>query len=49
MAQIFSFRNFYQIYNSDKQRYVCYITYDMDFRFVDSDPVRFDKLSRCDE
>ena len=26
----------------------CYITYDMDFRFVPSDPVCFDKLSRCD-
>ena len=27
----------------------CYITYDMDFRFIPSDPVCFDKLSRCDE
>ena len=26
----------------------CYITYAMDFRFVPSDPVCFDKLSRCD-
>ena len=26
----------------------CYITYDMDFRFVPSDPVCFDKLSGCD-
>ena len=26
----------------------CYITYHMDFRFVPSDPVCFDKLSRCD-
>ena len=27
----------------------CYITYDMDFRFVSSDPVCFDRLSHCDE
>ena len=27
---------------------VCYITCDMDFQFVPSDPVCFDKLSRCD-
>ena len=27
---------------------VCYIKYAMDFRFVPSDPVCFDKLSRCD-
>ena len=27
----------------------CYITYNMDFQFVPSDPVCFDKLSRCDE
>ena len=26
----------------------CYIIYDMDFRFVPSDPVCFDKLSHCD-
>ena len=26
----------------------CYITYAMDFPFVSSDPVCFDKLSRCD-
>ena len=25
-----------------------YITYDMDFRFVPSDPMCFDKLSHCD-
>ena len=28
---------------------LCYITYDMDFRFIPSDPVCFDKLSCCDE
>ena len=28
---------------------MCYITYDMDFRFVSTDPVCFDKLSRSDE
>ena len=27
----------------------CYIIYDMDFRFVPSDPGCFDKLSRCDK
>ena len=27
---------------------LCYITYAMNFRFVPSDPVCFDKLSRCD-
>ena len=27
----------------------CNITYDMDFRFVPSDPVCFDKLSYCDK
>ena len=27
---------------------ICYITYDMDFRFIPSDTVCFDKLSRCD-
>ena len=27
----------------------CYIRYTMDFRFVPSDPVFFDKLSLCDE
>ena len=27
---------------------ICYITYDMDFRFVPSDPECFDKLSRYD-
>ena len=27
----------------------CYIKYDMDFRFVPSDSVCFDKLLRCDE
>ena len=27
---------------------LCYITYDMDFRFVLSDPVCFDKLSGFD-
>ena len=27
----------------------CYIIYDMDFQFVPCDPVRFDKLSHCDE
>ena len=26
----------------------CYITYDMDFWFIPSDPVCFDKLSHCD-
>ena len=26
----------------------CYITYDMDFRFIPCDPVCFDKLSGCD-
>ena len=30
-------------------RSYCYITYDMDFRFVPSDPVCFDKLTRCNE
>ena len=28
---------------------LCNITYDMDFRFIPSDPMCFDKLSRCDE
>ena len=27
---------------------LCYITYDMDFQFIPSDPMCFDKLSRCD-
>ena len=27
---------------------LCYIAYAMDFRFVPSDPLYFDKLSRCD-
>ena len=26
----------------------CYITYDMDIRFIPSNPVCFDKLSGCD-
>ena len=33
-------------YRSKEKKY--YITYDMDFRFVPSDPVGFDKLSHCD-
>ena len=27
----------------------CYITYAMDFQFIPSDPVFFDKLSSCQE
>ena len=27
---------------------ICYITYDVDYRFVPNDPVFFDKLSHCD-
>ena len=41
--------NRYQTKQIFKQLYCCYITYAMDFRFVPSDPVDFDKLSRCDE
>ena len=34
---------------SSEQGKSCYITYDMDFWFVPSDPVCFDKLSRYDK
>ena len=34
--------------NNKKKDKKCYITYDMDFRFVPSDLVFFDKLSHCD-
>ena len=36
-----------QLVIDEWERVYSYITYDMNFRFVPSDPVCFDKLSRC--
>ena len=36
------------VMDDTEEKINCYITYAMDFRFVPSDPVCLDKLSRCD-